>query len=101
MILSEAEKKAIIEVLSSHLKGKSQIYLYGSRARNIDNKESDIDLLILSEQPISNEEVRIMKILISEKLSGTKIDIVVSDFTKKSPFVKLIEENAILLWERR
>lgn len=100
MILSETEKENIIKVISRKIDGRLKIFIYGSRIRNIASKESDIDILILSEKTISNEAIRKIKIELSEALGGTKIDIVQSTFDSKSPFVQLIEDDAVLIWER-
>ncbi|ROL58260.1 nucleotidyltransferase domain-containing protein [Bacteroidetes/Chlorobi group bacterium Naka2016] len=100
MILSETEKENIIKVISRKIDGQLKIFIYGSRIRNIASKESDIDILILSEKTISNEAIRKIKIELSEALGGTKIDIVQSTFDSKSPFVQLIEDDAVLIWER-
>lgn len=100
MILSETEKENIIRVISRKIDGRLKIFIYGSRIRNIASKESDIDILILLEKTISNEAIRKIKIELSESLGGTKIDIVQSTFDSKSPFVQLIEDDAVLIWER-
>lgn len=101
MDLHNKEKEVIIDVISKNTIGRIKVYLYGSLARNIRNFESDIDILILSEDKIPNEIIRKIKIAISEGLGGTKIDIVQSTFDSKTPFVELIEDSAVLLWERQ
>lgn len=101
MDLTVNEKKVIIDVISKSISGKVKVFLYGSRARDTKNLESDIDILILTNQNIRIETLRKIKIEISDALAGTKVDIVHSIFDKKNSFVNLIEDNAILLWERQ
>ncbi|MCX7908160.1 MAG: nucleotidyltransferase domain-containing protein [Ignavibacteria bacterium] len=100
MQLTKKEKRVIIDTISKKIDGKVKIFLYGSRTRNIKNIDSDIDILILTNKPIPNQLIREIKIEISDALGGTKIDIVNSRFDNKTAFVQLIEETAILLWER-
>ncbi len=101
MILTKTEKNAIVKIISRRIPGKIQVYIYGSRTRNIKSKDSDIDILILTDNLIANNEIRKLKIEISEALGGTKIDIVQSTFDERTPFVKLVEEDAVLIWERK
>lgn len=101
MILTENEKQTIIQKISERIVGKIKILIYGSRVRNIQTKDSDIDILVLTENLVSNEEIRKMKIEISEALGGTKIDIVTTTFDNKSPFVELIEDDAVVIWEKK
>lgn len=100
MNLSEQEKEAIINVISKNYPGKLRVLIYGSRSRSISTMGSDIDILIFAHNLIPTERLRTIKIEISDTLGGTKIDIVQSTFENKSSFVRLIEDNAILLWER-
>ncbi len=100
MNLSEQEKEVIISLVSKNYAGKLRVLIYGSRSRNSSTLESDIDILIFAENLLSTERLRTIKIEISDTLGGTKIDIVQSTFENKSSFVSLIEDNAVLLWER-
>ncbi len=99
MRISKEEKEIIISTISSIITGALKIYLYGSRTRK-NTKGGDIDILILTENPLPYETIRKIKINIFDLLPDVKIDIVSSTFTQKSPFVKLIENDAVLLWER-
>ncbi len=101
MHLLENERKAIIEVISGKLEDEVQVYIYGSRSRGLSSEESDIDILILTQSPVPNKTLRQIKIDISDLLGGTKIDIVHSTFDNKTTFINLIEEQAILIWERK
>lgn len=101
MYLLENERKAIIEVISCRIDGEVQIYIFGSRSRGMKSEDSDIDILILTQSPISNKTLREIKIDISDLLGGSKIDIVHSTFQNKTSFINLIEEQAILIWERK
>lgn len=99
MRISKEEKDTIINTISSVISGTLKIYLYGSRTRK-NTKGGDIDILILTENPLPYETIRKIKIKIYDLLPNVKIDIVSSTFNQKSPFVKLIENDALLLWER-
>jgi predicted nucleotidyltransferase len=99
MGISEKEKEAIIQIIGSTISGKLKIFLYGSRSRG-KKSDGDIDILVLSETPVPYETIRKIKIRFSDLIPDAKLDIVVSTFSQKSAFVKLIEDTAILLWER-
>jgi len=99
MVISEKEKETLIKIISTTISGKLKIFLYGSRSRGKTN-DGDIDILILSEFPVPNETIRKIKIQFSDLFPEAKLDIVVNTFSKKTAFVKLIEDTAILLWER-
>lgn len=49
------------------------ILLFGSRARNDYNEDSDYDLMIVTEIAHENNEIRLLKALIRKKLAKNKI----------------------------
>lgn len=100
MRLTEQEKDAIIGSVETFVEGKFELRLYGSRARE-GTAGGDIDILILTEKEIPKNIIRKIKILIKDKIGYQQIDIVNSTFERKDSFVKLIETQSIILWERK
>ena len=84
----------------------ADIMLFGSRARNEDSKESDFDILIITDQDISPENKTPLRTSIRKDLliSGIRTDILIQsrneiEKKKRLPghFIKNIMQEAILL----
>ncbi|MBT4290660.1 MAG: nucleotidyltransferase domain-containing protein [Deltaproteobacteria bacterium] len=84
--------KQKIECLPTRAEG----YLFGSRTS--DNKKGgDIDILVLSEQPIERKTLRQIKIDFYKKFGLQKLDLLNFTFDEQHPFKALIIEEAIRL----
>lgn len=91
-ILAELERKLIDEI-----KGIKKIILFGSVAKRISIKGSDIDICILTEHKLSaKEKLRLTKIATYFENKGNKLQIF--DFTEKE-FEKMLKEKTSLAVE--
>ena len=64
------------EFLREFFRGKQvKIYLFGSRARGEEQLGSDVDLALLSEEPLS-EDLAILREILEESLLPYKVDLV-------------------------
>lgn len=92
-------------LLSKDIPGLVQICLFGSIARGDYKWNSDIDLAIITETPLTNHSLRgeIIDVL-DEELEGVSTDIVfrTKDCNKSlsSTFDKLYERDKVILWEK-
>ena len=96
----------IRQTASSVLPKGSKLFLYGSQARGDSNKDSDWDLLILTEQPIDRKEKEDIEFAFVEKGWDINEDISARAYTStqwhNSPhtmFYFNVEEDKILLYE--
>ncbi len=80
VVLVRTPEKSLIEkifsVISPHLENIKGVYLYGSRARGEEEKDSDIDLFIITSKKIKIKEKRFEIISVEED----KIDRVIKSF---------------------
>jgi len=79
-----------------------RVYLFGSRT-DADKKGGDIDLLIECENKPSDPITRLTRALrlkIYDHIGEQKIDLVWDCPGKKDPFIGMLHESRILLWER-
>jgi uncharacterized protein len=79
------------ELLQSKFPLKS-IALFGSYARNEQNEDSDIDLLVEFEQPVGFEFIELLEDL--EKIFNHKVDLI-SKKGVKAHYLPYIEDDAI------
>ena len=96
-------KKAIEEAIEeSKLREKvNKVYLYGSFARNEQNKKSDIDLRFETTNDISMFDIGNIRYLIKEK-TGRDIDISNEDVDKLDPlFYENVKKDEICIYERQ
>ncbi len=97
MLLDKDHIVTILKNNKSHLfsgMGVKSIALFGSYARNTQNLESDIDLLI-EQKEINYQKLVKTLLFVEEKFPGTKIQL-----TRKGPhlsdrFLKAIEKDLI------
>jgi len=65
-----------------------KLYLFGSRADDT-KKGGDIDLLILSDSPLSRQDKRSIKIAFYNRFGEQKLDLVYFRFDDPAPFKEL------------
>jgi predicted nucleotidyltransferase len=107
--LNYNEQHAIAGVLMrvpAVLTGLSCIVLYGSKARGDSLEESDIDLLIVTQETASRE----MKFNVYDIIYDFEVeyDVVISAVfatdeaynARTSPFLRKVQKEGILLWSR-
>jgi predicted nucleotidyltransferase len=89
----------IREYLKNALKERvpeATVYLFGSRTRD-DAKGGDIDLLVLTKQPVDKKIFRAIRVEFYKKFGWQKIDLVPFTDDDPSVFRKLIQSNAVEL----
>ena len=102
MRITEEEKSAFIEILSSY-DFAGELKLYGSRADN-NAKGGDIDLLLLVETQTQRKQLASHKheILadIKLKVGDQKIDLLISTYetAKTDTFIQLVLPESLLLY---
>jgi predicted nucleotidyltransferase len=69
------------------------VYLFGSRV-NDTLKGGDIDILILSEAPLSKQSMRTIRIDFYKQFGWQKLDVVNYTYQESHPFKSLILEDA-------
>lgn len=74
----------------------SAIYLFGSRVDD-EARGGDIDLMILSDDPVDKSTIRKIRVEFIKKFGWRKLDIVHFTFSSDSAFRKLIDINCISL----
>lgn len=110
MNLKINEKEALIE-LRDILQQKypiSDIKLFGSKAKGVDNKESDLDVLIITDKMNWAIEKNLYEICFEISL---KYDVLISPiifteeevknrFIKATPFYQNVEREGISIWKK-
>ncbi len=93
-------KESILQILKSifpifEIKYKvTELSLFGSYSRGLQNTESDIDVLIDFEKPVSLETEGEIQIILENLFSGTKVDLTTKRNLQET-FLKEIEESKI------
>jgi predicted nucleotidyltransferase len=72
------------------------LYLFGSRTSD-DEKGGDIDLMILTNNPVDKKLFRPIRIEFFKKFGWQKVDLVNFTYDDNSVFKRLIQTNAIEL----
>ncbi len=102
---SQLLKELVLKIFSLYPSIK-RLYLYGSKARGDFIEESDLDLLIVTDKPLSRKERYEINDLLFEL--EVKYDVAVSTIyvtledieARKSLFLKGIYKESVLLWSR-
>jgi hypothetical protein len=85
--------------------GVKSLYLFGSGTGNSYNVQSDLDFLVeyfkdadgLPEAPFDYFDL----LFSLQKATGRKIDLVVKDALRNPYFIRSVEENKVLIYEKR
>ncbi len=93
MRLSTDERETIDRIVHTHVPN-GRIYLFGSRADDA-QKGGDIDLLILSTEPVGFHTQSAVYWALQEALGEQKIDIVYQQYGHLSTFGQLVLEKAV------
>lgn len=104
--LSSSEQRLLDGLLKkiSHFSAIKKIYLYGSKARGDFLEESDLDLLFVTENPLSRKEKfevydMIFELEVEYHVSVSVVFVTDSEFIEgSSPFLKQIEKDRVLIW---
>jgi predicted nucleotidyltransferase len=94
--LNDSDRKIIEEILAEMCK-KNTVYIYGSRAKGLAKKFSDVDLFIREETPVSEEIIE----KIREKMAISDLPLIVDlkdwyNFTED--FKPHVKDTAILIY---
>ena len=95
MRLSDDKAHFIKNELKS-LRSDAMVYLFGSRV-DADKKGGDIDILVISNEKLSWQEIANVQIAFWKAFGEQKIDIVSYRPIDQAPFKSLALENAILI----
>lgn len=68
--------RQIAAIVGSELKGNYRLFLFGSRAQGTHNEKSDIDIGIISETPITGNQMLTIQDKIEQIQTLLKIDVV-------------------------
>ena len=72
----------------------AKLYLFGSRTDD-SAKGGDIDLMILTHQPVDKRILRIIRVGFYQKFGWQKIDLVNFTYKDETVFKQIIQTNAI------
>lgn len=84
----EKEKVDFFKAEISKYLSSFKLYLFGSRVDDT-KKGGDIDILILSDFPLSNQDKRSIKIAFYNRFGEQKLDLVYFRFDDPAPFKEL------------
>lgn len=96
----------LIEKVSNLYPAIQGVYLYGSKARGDFTEESDLDLLFVTGHPFSRREKfdlydMIFELEVKYEVLVSAIFVSLSDFIeRKSPFLRHIDKDRVLLWSK-
>ena len=91
-VIDTESKRTILNYLTS--KSANKIGLFGSFARNEENPDSDIDLLVNFDRPIGL--IELVKIELElEELLGKQVDLVTEKSLKNEKLIKYISDDLI------
>jgi len=91
-------KDEILRTILNFVKPKA-IILFGSRAKGIFSKHSDIDLFLKLDEPINFRTKRKLKEFIDLAAGIYSVDLVFSDEVD-AEFERHIESTGVILWKR-
>ncbi|GAB4417202.1 MAG: nucleotidyltransferase domain-containing protein [Thermodesulfovibrionales bacterium] len=98
--------RELIEKVSGLYPAIQGVYLYGSKARGDFTEESDLDLLFVTGHQFSRREKfdiydMIFDLEVKYEVSVSAVFAQLSDFIeRKSPFLREIDKEKVLLWLR-
>ncbi len=95
MRLDDKIKLFFKQSIDKNIQG-SKLYLFGSRANN-EALGGDIDLMILTNEPINKTIFRAIRMEFYKQFGWQKIDLINFTFSDNSAFKQLIITNAIEL----
>jgi predicted nucleotidyltransferase len=101
MLLARENKilKDSLDIIVKKL-NPEKIILFGSRAKNTNNKSSDFDIAVESDKIPGKKEIRELNDLIDEKSGLYTVDIIFID-KKGNKFSEIIKKTGKIIYERR
>ena len=94
--LSNGHLKIVIEVLRKYLPASSNVFVFGSRTKQIAKKFSDLDLAVDAGKPLSFDDLSILNDAFIKSDFPYKVDIV-DLHTVTDVFKQIIVEQAVEL----
>jgi len=96
--LDKSNIKDVIAIFQTFPQLKAKVYAFGSRVRGTARKNSDLDLVIKSDNPLTTNDVYDIKDAFSESNILYRVDL--SDWSRLSTsFKKAIESELVLVCE--
>lgn len=90
--------KIVCEILKTHA-GNYAVWAFGSRVKGNAKKYSDLDLVIMTNHPLSFSKMAILKEAFDESNLPIRVDIVDWADTSET-FRKIIEQNKVVIQEQ-
>ncbi len=99
LALSDGEKALVLDALARHLPNR-EVWAFGSRTNGKHKPFSDLDIVVVGEQPVPLSTLAALAEELSESALTCKVDIL--DWaTTSDTFRKLIAQHYIVLQSRR
>jgi predicted nucleotidyltransferase len=89
--ISTAHLNSVNKILSKHISGY-EVWAFGSRVTGTNKPHSDLDLLILNEQPLDPARVASLRESFSESDIPFKVDVLEKALASES-FMRVIKQN--------
>ena len=94
---AEADLDTVKAILHAHLPGR-EVWAFGSRARRCAKPYSDLDLVIMGDEPLSLDALAVLNEAFAESDLPWKVDVV--DWTRMSDAFRLIVEQGRVVLQR-
>ncbi len=96
LAISEEEKMIVTEILKKQLPSDVSVWAYGSRLRHDNRPGSDLDLIIIQQQPMTLKTMTELQDAFSESQLHFKVEF--EDWHRlTTTFKKIIEQNYVPL----
>jgi type I restriction enzyme S subunit len=95
--LSNNQLQIVLDILQKHLDEHARVWVFGSRAKGIAKKFSDLDIAIDAGKALSFDQLVDLENAFVESDLAYKVDVVDLQNVKDSIFKKIIEEQAVEL----
>ncbi|MCX7343178.1 MAG: nucleotidyltransferase domain-containing protein [Proteobacteria bacterium] len=95
--ISNDQLQIVLDILQKHLDERTRVWVFGSRAKGLAKKFSDLDLAIDAGKALSFDQLIDLENAFVESDFAYKVDVVDIQNVKDSIFKKIIEEQAVEL----
>lgn len=74
--LNESERKIVIDILRQNLPEETQVFVFGSRAKNNPKPYSDLDLFIQSSEQLQRSTLFTLQEAFEESILSFRVDLI-------------------------